>query len=394
MRRVVLFVVAAVAVLAVSGASGSAGSGQARWVITDLGTLGGRDSGANAINASGQVVGWSGVKGLGPSVHAFLWQKGKMIDLESGADPGDGVPGWGARAINDRGEIVGSDAGQRAFLWRNGKLTHLGSLPGLSSPPDYEPAHSYMALAINERSQIIGMTYPQSSQDPGLTSFIWQNGKMTRIDGWVGYNAAGFMGSGQSALNENGEVVGGGGYPTRPFVWKQGRLANLRFDGYAAAVNDRGQVVGTSLHGFLWEKGKLTDLGTLPGDAASYAIAINEHGQVAGSSGGQGVGQSGYRPDRAFLWEDGHMKQVGPKGRESFAWAMNDNGQVIGNCRPLNSPNRTRAFVWDGTEATVLPTLGGGLSDALAVNNNGQVVGWATTKSGQKHAVLWTLRSG
>jgi streptogramin lyase len=44
MRWVVLFVVAVMAALSVSGASGSAGSGQARWVIRDLETLGGRPS--------------------------------------------------------------------------------------------------------------------------------------------------------------------------------------------------------------------------------------------------------------------------------------------------------------------------------------------------------------
>ena len=389
MRRIALFVIAVVAVLAVSGAAGSAGSVQPLWVITDLGTLGGRESRASAINASGQVVGWSEIKGR--SMHPFLWRQGKAIDLAPTA-------GGAARAINDRGEIVGTDGRHRAFLWRNGKLTYLGSLHGLSdrsAPPDYVPAHSYTAFAINARSQIVGMTYPDSSQDPSRLSFIWRKGKMTRIDGDV--LSLDGMGSGQSVLNENGEVVGGRGYPERPFIWSQGRLVSLRVKGHAAAINDRDQVVGTSLNGFLWEKGRLTDLGTLPGDAASYAIAINEQGQVAGSSGGQGAGQSAYRPYRAFLWQDGQMTQIGPKARASFAWAMNDNGVVIGLCVPLSSSTaeeKRRAFVWDGTQPTVLPTLGGRSSDANAINNQGQIVGWATTKNGQKHAVLWTLRSG
>jgi probable HAF family extracellular repeat protein len=53
--------------------------------MTDLGTLGGF-SGAEAINAAGQVVGWSDDV-LGRQ-HAFLWEDGTMTDL--GTLGGDG----------------------------------------------------------------------------------------------------------------------------------------------------------------------------------------------------------------------------------------------------------------------------------------------------------------
>ncbi len=57
------------------------------------------------------------------------------------------------------------------------------------------------------------------------------------------------------------------------------------------AINDRGQVVGTSEtrggddRAFLWERGKRSDLGTLPGDPNSYAVAINDRGWIVGASG-------------------------------------------------------------------------------------------------------------
>ena len=47
--------------------------------MTDLGTLGGAIRCALAINERGQVVGMS--RTLGNVDHAFLWEKGKMVDL-------------------------------------------------------------------------------------------------------------------------------------------------------------------------------------------------------------------------------------------------------------------------------------------------------------------------
>ena len=57
-------------------------------------------------------------------------------------------------AINGRGEVVGSSlatSGRRhPVLWRNGKITDLGSLGG-----DFSAA-----VAINERGQVIGVSVP------------------------------------------------------------------------------------------------------------------------------------------------------------------------------------------------------------------------------------------
>ena len=40
-----------------------------------------------------------------------------------------------------------------------------------------------------------------------------------------------------------------------------------------------------------------------------------------------------------------------------------------------------------------LGTLPGGKeSEATAINERGQIVGWSATRSGKKHAVLWTFK--
>ncbi len=73
-----------------------------RYNVTDLGTLGGETSGANAINNKGQVVGRADTRDGG--YRAFLWQVGSgMQDI----DLGSGARGSMAVAINNAGQVVG-----------------------------------------------------------------------------------------------------------------------------------------------------------------------------------------------------------------------------------------------------------------------------------------------
>jgi probable HAF family extracellular repeat protein len=82
-------------------------------------------------------------------------------------------------------------------------------------------------------------------------------------------------------------------------------LTDLGADTFATAVNNLGQVVGYTsdsfanpLHAFLWDHGKLTDLGTL-GGATSQALGINDAGQVVGFSEITPVNHVFH----AFLWD-------------------------------------------------------------------------------------------
>jgi probable HAF family extracellular repeat protein len=70
--------------------------------MIDLGTLGGLDSDALAINDRDQVLGMSSTAD-GPR-HAFLWRENKMLDLTDLGVPADAD----VRDLNNRGQIVGS----------------------------------------------------------------------------------------------------------------------------------------------------------------------------------------------------------------------------------------------------------------------------------------------
>ena len=79
-----------------------------RWTnggIADLGTLGGSASSARGINSAGLVVGGSLTEG-DRSYHAFVYEAGKMQDLNALISPSAGCELIQALGINDRGDIV------------------------------------------------------------------------------------------------------------------------------------------------------------------------------------------------------------------------------------------------------------------------------------------------
>jgi probable HAF family extracellular repeat protein len=140
--------------------------------MLDLGTLpGSASSEAVAINRRGQVIGNSPAATLSFHSHAFLWQNGRIIRLDTPA-----VDFRKAVAINERGQVLvntflrSPDSQERAYVWQNGRMTDLGTLGGRKSE----------AIAINDRGEIIG--WSDVAGGPGLSRvFLWQNGQMTDL---------------------------------------------------------------------------------------------------------------------------------------------------------------------------------------------------------------------
>lgn len=209
--------------------------------LHELGTLGGNESSAVAVNNRDTVVGWSetstGVH------HPFEWtEKGGMADL--------GALIYSARDINSKQQITGfarntpNSTNQAVILETNDEVEYLGTLGGSTS----------IAYGINRLGSVVGGSRNSNGKHRAFLSV--RNDDMYDL----------------GSIDTSSSI---------PSNMKQSE---------AYDINDRGVVVGRSryldreYHAVQWDSNRnITDLGTLGGED-SDTNGVNNHGTIAGSS--------------------------------------------------------------------------------------------------------------
>ncbi len=268
------------------------------------------------------------------------------------------IPDANPLAIYSVYPIAAQATQTRAFLWDGSVMRDLGTLGGTDAA----------ALAINERGQVMGLSYSSTTQPSAcnptaavpLGTFIWDQKNGMRNIGTLGGTCT--MGS---ALNNRGQVAGvswlkgDGGYG-HAFVWEDGVIQDLGpLDASCTqvfALSESGQAVGvwclpTGYHAALWTKvgqsWQITDLGTTDNDPCSNAFDINARGQIVGGS--QSLAECPGEGDSttAFLWENGSIVDLNtliPPGSALYLVEgniINDKGEIAGNGVDARGNNHT-----------------------------------------------------
>ena len=126
----------------------------------------------------------------------------------------------------------------------------------------------------------------------------------------------------------------------------------------------------------------ITTLATPATVSQSEAAAINNRGDVVGGV----IDDSGLH---AMLWTNGVATRLPSLGGDSFALDINDRGEIVGYATTLTG--ETHAVLWRRNEIFDLGTLPGGTSSsANGINNRGDVVGVSSTAlADERHAFVW-----
>jgi probable HAF family extracellular repeat protein len=320
-----------------------------------------------------------------------------------------------AYALNNSGDAVGvskfgNSTDLRAVLWSGASKTNLGTLPGLTWKSG--------ALAINNFGTIVGYTSSASA-----SRAVIFNGA-TNID-------LGTLGGDRSiarGINDLGQVVGRseGGANSHAFIWEDlnangvsdpgemkklgSMLTGVNSSSGAYDINNAGQVAGFAAnvngydHAVLVTNGIAKDLGTFGGNW-SYAYAVNENGQVVGEAQDSSFNYRAFKYFKAFLmgnggygfWIDVRQNLGTLAGyKHSMAFGINNAGLAVGKAGDFRGEIQPtdRALRFDPSGPINLnnriPTAPGWtLYEAHGINDNGQITGIGKY-NGQLHGFLLT----
>jgi probable HAF family extracellular repeat protein len=317
-----------------------------RYLIKDLGTLGGTESFAYAINNSGHVVGISRTSD-DAETHSFLYRGGNMIDLSPVIDD--------VKKINLVGQIAGGALRNGVFSpilldSTTNRVITLGSLGG-----NTQGRFNGVATSVNTSGQVVGDSYIDSEI---RHAFLYADGIFKDLGSFGGY-------SGATAINDNGTVVGFGSNgpngKSHAFIYTETTMIDIdplrdptfsTSESYARDINNHGQVVGEYLsdnkattRAFIYRKGKVKTFAK-PGSPYTVALGNNDFGQIVGVMDipykdtcidpTVGVVTCVKHRQHAFHYRKGQLTDLNAvidstDGWElSWAFDVNSHGQIVG----------------------------------------------------------------
>jgi probable HAF family extracellular repeat protein len=217
-----------------------------------------------------------------------------------------------------------------------------------------------------------------------------------------------------SAINDRGQIVGTSSTAdgqSHAVLWENGEMHDLAPDlpaSSASLITNSGTIAGVSQSGashlVIWSNGVRTDLGDLNwvGDrTALWPVAMTEAGDLVAA-------QSNGERTHSGIWRAGVKEVLRGLGGERMppavatALDMNNRGQIVGGSMVgENAGNEiTHAFIWENgvmrdlgvlaDHCSPIPGTTCGAASAADINENGDIVGRSTSTDPGIHAVLWS----
>ncbi len=324
--------------------------------------------------------------------------------IQTPVDCGFGFDITTGLGLNDDGAVVGyywcsGWEHEEAFVWtaKEGFVT-------LERPQGVVSAR---AVDINDEGIICGTVVVSGLGNRGF-AYGYEGDQFTILGTLPGGNW-----SEAHAINSAGEIVGFWGNIVKgpsplAFIWRDGEMIDINGDfgtinSEANGITADRLVTGwmgssplTDARAFIWDDGKVKELPPIPGGFTSQGIAINNLADIAG----RGLlidPRTDELVARALARIDGEMIVLGtlPGYPDSFGTGINDDRTVVG----FAQTNSQRAFVWRNGLMTALndlvppdPSLN--IHIARGINQAGQIVGSATSEINDLVAVLLTPIQG
>jgi probable HAF family extracellular repeat protein len=142
-------------------------------------------------------------------------------------------------------------------------------------------------------------------------------------------------------------------------------------------INNSGQMVGVSSNAttgessFFYNGGGFLNF-IVPGKFDSEARGLNNQGQMVGfyQNNLGGAAHGWFYNGLGFTTLD-----VIGLGLDTFAQGINDSGQIVGFTQPISFIGAAHAFLFDGATISTFDVPGATSTQALGINNLGQIVG-------------------
>lgn len=249
----------------------------------------------------------------------------------------------------------------------NYTVTDIGSLGGRS-----------YGYGINNSGQVVGFSSktPLGNDSP----FLFSAGVISEIK----VAATGGNLGGANAINDSGQIVGAtapSGFGSNPFIYQGASVTIINVSGEANAISPNGTVAGemSNGHGFLYQNNSVVDIGQFTPNRNTYVNGVNDLGHAVGY--GYLAASNNYH---AFVYADGGMSDLGTLGGPtSQAMAINQLGQIVGVAQTTSSANHAFSY-----EQAVMTDLGEGT--ATAINSLGEIVGYQGPITPARNACLFT----